>query len=83
VVTGISQTQFTVSSPDSAIFQVGNPVYLHNSDYSQTSFAIEALITDVTGVTITVNKQLGFTPNNTHFVELVGFKDKGPPYRYV
>ena len=83
VVTGISQTQFIVSTPDAAIFKVGNPIYIHNSDYSQTSFAIEALITDVTGVTITVNKQLGFTPNNTHFVELVGFKDKGPPYRYV
>lgn len=83
VVSGISQTQFTVSAPDALKFQLNLPVYIHNDDYTITSFAIEAKVIDISGVTITVNKNLGFTPGAGQKIELIGFPDGGPPYRFV
>jgi hypothetical protein len=83
VVSGISQTQFTTSAPHALKFQIGNPVYIHSDDYSVTSFGVEARVTGVTGVTVTVNKALGFIPASGQKIELIGYPDGGQPYRYV
>jgi hypothetical protein len=82
VVTGISTTQFTVSAPDAAKVQVGFPVIVHTTD----TFAVESpetVVTDVTGVTITVKDSLGFTPNSTMTASLLGFADGGACYRWI
>lgn len=83
VASGISQTQFTTSVPDAAKFQIGNPIYIHSDDYSVTSFGVESRVTGVTGVTVTVNKPLGFIPSAGQKIELIGYPDGGQPYRYV
>jgi hypothetical protein len=81
VVTGISDTQFTVSVPDAAKFTVGLPVLVRNADWSILS--PEVTVTDITGVTITVSASLGFTPALGQYVELIGFTDGGGPYRIL
>jgi hypothetical protein len=81
VVAGISQTQFTVSVPAAARLFVGSKVRLHTEDFSEDS--PEAEVTDITGVTITIDTATGFALNNTHYIELVGFPDKTPAYRII
>lgn len=81
VVTGISQTQFTVSALDAAELRVGYQVKIHNQDYSNYSVTTE--ITDITGVTITVQDALGFIPSADDRVELLGWKDGGKSYLWL
>lgn len=81
VVTGVSGTQFTVSSGDAAKFVVNQPVIVHNATYSVLS--LECLVQSIVGTTITLASNLGFTPNNTYKVELIGFIDGGGPYRIL
>lgn len=81
VVSGISATQFTVSSGDALLFQLKLTVLVHNIDYSVLS--TEVLVTDISGTTITVSPGFGFTPDNTMTVELIGFPDGGGPYRIL
>jgi len=81
VVSGISQTQFTVGAGDASKFFIGSSVYIHNSNYSLLS--VETKVSDVTGVTITVEDSLGFIPASGQKAELIGFADHGGSYRYV
>ena len=87
VVSGISSTQFTVVPSDATMFQIGQPIYLHSSSYGtiygSNVLSEEAVVSDVTGTTITVSTSLGYTPSAGHIVELVGFPDGGPPYRWI
>lgn len=83
IVSGISQTEFTVSPSDAAKFKKDLPIYVHSDDYSVTSFAVEAKISNVVGVNITVDKALGFIPASNQKIELIGFPDGGQPYRWV
>lgn len=81
VVTGTSPTVFDVSAPDAAKAVVGQAVFLHNEDYS--IYSPEVNVLSIVGTTITVDSSLGFTPDNTFKVELVGFHDGGGPYRII
>lgn len=82
VASGISATQFTVGAGDIGKFFVGSPVLVHNSDYSSAS--PEVTVSAIAGTTITVNSSLGFTPNSTYSVSLIGFSDdEGDPYRWI
>lgn len=80
VASGISSTKFTVSEADAAKLLVGATIMLHNEDYSSKS--PEVKIKEITGTTLTVG-DLGFTPDNTHTIELIGFIDGGKPYRLL
>ena len=40
-------------------------------------------MTDITVNTITVDTDLGFTPGETHLVELIGFADEGFAYKII
>jgi hypothetical protein len=80
VVSGISSTQFTVSSGDAQYFRVGYPLRVHTSDWVTDS--PEVLITDVTGTTITC-ADLGFTPAAGYKCDLLSFPDAGQPYRWT
>ena len=81
VVTGVSTTQFTVGAGDVSKFQVGFPVLIHNDDFTDNSDELK--VTDITGVTITVSEDMGFTPTSSHAVELLGFPDGQQCYRYI
>lgn len=81
VVTGVSQTEFTVSVGHAAKLYVGAQILLHNADY--TSISPEVRVLEISGTTITTDLELGFTPDNTYDVELVGFLDEGPAYRWI
>lgn len=81
VLTGISTTQFTLGSSDSALMYVGAVILIRNSDYSVISD--ELTVSDVTGTTITVSQPIGFTPSSANFVDLVPWYDQRPAYRFV
>lgn len=81
ITQAISTTQFKVSSGDAAKFTVGLPVLVHNATYSLLS--PEVLVSSVSGTTITVGSSLGFAPDASCKVELIGFTDGGQPYRMV
>lgn len=81
VVTGVSDTEFTLSAPDAAKVLVGATVLVHNADY--TTASPEVTVLEVNGTTVIVSESLGFTPNSTYDVDLVGFLDGGAPYRYI
>jgi len=86
IVTGTSGTEFTVSAGDALLLSVGSSVRVHNDSYSIDSTAStdteDAKVTVINSTTITVNRDLGFTPAVGQSIELVGFKDGGLPYRY-
>lgn len=81
VATGVSTTSFTVAPGDVSKFVVGNQIMLHNLTWSVTSGNVR--ISAVSGVTITVDNDLGFTPSSSYTVELIGFIDGGSAYRYI
>ena len=81
VVSGISDTQFTVSSGDAAKLVAGNEIKIHNLDYSINSndVAIDTIISN----TVTMKASLGFTPAAGQKIELVGFLDGSSGYRVL
>lgn len=81
VATGTSSTVFTVSAPDAAKMYVGSTVRVHSEDFSVDSGEVN--VSDITGVTITVDASLGFTPSAGQLIDLVGFPDRGFPYRLI
>lgn len=89
VVSGASQTQFTVSAADRELFLIGSPVRVHNGDFTDDSTPGitdgDAIVTAINTTTneITVSRDLGFTPDSTHVVDLIGFKDNPLPYRIL
>lgn len=81
ITSGTSQTVFHVSPSDNDKFQVGLPVFVHNTNYS--SFSIESNVVSAVGGMITVAKPLGFIPASGFVVELIGFADHKGAYRIV
>lgn len=79
VASGTSGTVFDVSSGDIGKFTVGNTVIVRSNDFSTISD--EIAIESISGTTITLAKNAGFTPNNTYFVEGIGFHDGTGFYR--
>lgn len=81
VVSGISNTEFTVGASDVGKFLVGCQIMLHNTDWSVMSEDVR--VSEVNGNNIIVSSDLGFTPTSVYDVELIGFLDKGAAYRYL
>ncbi len=81
VTSGTSTTQFDVGAGDIGKFFVGGFIRIHNDDFSRDSG--DTSIVDITGTTITSKGDLGFTPAVGDRVELIGFGDKGKPYRII
>lgn len=73
VVTGVSNTQFTVSGGDIGKFHVDCPIRVHTVNYSSDSGDLTVLT--IVGTTITTSASMGFTPNNTMKIDLIGFAD--------
>jgi hypothetical protein len=82
VASGASGLAFDVAAGDVAKFFVGGIVVVHDADYS-VNVSEESAVTDITGTTITVETDLGFTPNNTQKVTFIGFSaDSTQTYRF-
>ena len=83
VTSGISGTQFTCDP--SLLFEEAY-VYITSDNFSSgDSFPLDDVqIDSIVGTTITLNKDIGFTPQAGDNLELIGFStDLGNPYRLV
>jgi len=88
ITNGSSNTAFDVSPADIGKFFEDALIRVRNDDFTRDSSPTEdiddAVIVDITGNTITVDRDLGFTPISGDIVNLTGFvSDEGLPYRYV
>lgn len=81
ITAGTSSTVFSVGAGDVGKLFEGAFVIIHNDDWS--SYSPETRILDITGTTITVEDDLGFTPTSSFYIDLIGFPDEGAPYRYL
>lgn len=83
ITAGVSNTEFTVASGDETKFYVGCPIRIHTYNYGTDSGPIALKVVSITGTNI-VCDPIGFVPDSTMFVELIGFSfDNGKPYAYV
>lgn len=93
ITSGVSDTQFNVSSGDALLLILGMTLIVRNTPSELLSFVVsqEVTITAIAGTLITVSASLlnqeniptpnSFTPDNTYTVE-AGFLDGGGFYRY-
>lgn len=82
VVSGASEREFDVDPAGTPRLFVGATIIVENADFTDQS--VEAKIESIVGDTVTVDRDLGFIPDNTHMVGLIGFvDDEGPAYRYI
>lgn len=83
VLDQISPTVIQVHSADIGKFRVGAVLFVHKPDYSSRSPEVTVKELNETTHQISVSAQLGYTVTNDDLIELIGFKDKGLPYRIV
>lgn len=81
VVSGTTQSEFEVDIADADKFLEGAVLIVRDIDWDIVSPEVRVEL--VAGTTITVNSALGFIPSAGMEVDLIGFKDSGPPYRYL
>lgn len=82
VVTATIQTEVEVAPTDTVKIFVGSKVVVHDEEFDIVS--PEVTVTEIVGDTIKFDKPLGFVPDSTYSLELVGFVDDlGPAYRYL
>jgi hypothetical protein len=81
VTSGVSTTQFNVSSGDALKVVPGLPVSIHNADFSIQSS--EATVDTVVGTLVTLKTAIEFIPSAGQLVELVGFLDNLGAYRIL
>lgn len=88
VTSGISTTQFNISSGDMPDLTVGNLAIVRKDDWSVYSQEVTISATGATTVTVSaaLKNQLApfntFTPDNTYYLEGIGFHDGTGYYRY-
>jgi hypothetical protein len=85
VLTGLSDTEFTVAPASAGIINVGNWVTLRDTDYETQS--PQDTVEGVTGGTVQVLEALTsggstFVPTSAFFVEGIGFRDGTGAYLY-
>jgi hypothetical protein len=73
-------SNFIFDAPVANLFE-GATMFIRRADFTES---IETTIIDITGTTITVEDDLGFTPDSTDRIEGIGFNsDNGTFYRFV
>jgi len=84
---GVSESSFNLVAGDELLLIKGQPVRVHNEDYSTDSNPNQSdedvIVVDVSGSLVTLSRDIGFIPSNGDKVDLVGFLDGGKPYRLV
>ena len=79
----ISQVDFEVSPSDIGKFFIGSEVIIHNYDFSQESDETTVVGIDLGTNIVTIKLPAGFGIDNTHYIDLIGFPDKGKAYRII
>ena len=75
----VSATSTTVEVSDPSIFFEGCSILVHTPTYTSS---LETIVIDITGTTLTLEDDLGFTPVVNDEIDLIGFSgDNGLPYR--
>lgn len=80
---------FQVGAGDIGKFVIGQPIYTHQTGYGPVvgpdALSDEAAVTiaDTGTDFVTVATSLGYSPLAGDVVELIGFPDGGPPYRFI
>lgn len=77
---GADAFTFDVDAGDIGKFLVGQTILIRKFDWSTVSDEVK--IESIVGNTITTNNTIGFTPDNTYYVDIIGFIDGGAAYRY-
>lgn len=80
VASGTDAFTFDVGGGDISKFMVGQTIRIRKFDWS--TYSDEIKIASISGNTLTTNKTIGFTPDNTYYVDIIGFQDGGAAYRY-
>jgi DNA polymerase II small subunit/DNA polymerase delta subunit B len=62
---------------------LGSDVYVHSQDFTRDSFGENIEIDAINGNEITLNKDLGFTPQIGDLVDGSRFQDGGNPYLII
>lgn len=84
VVSGVSNTVFTVPSTNGSLYVSGNTIRVHNYGFTLDSGEIT-----IAGVTaggtyrIQTSTSMGFTPASGTLVDLLGFADGGGAWRFI
>lgn len=81
VVSGVSDTAFTVGAGDIGKFSLGNSVIVHNGSYGV--FSPECVVESIVGNQVNLASSLGFTPSAGQFVDGIGFIDLLGFYRIL
>lgn len=81
VVSGLSNTSFTLSPTDALRVQVGGSIQVHNTSYSLLSD--EVIVLSVVGTTVTVDTDLGFVPAAGYLAEAIPYADGSGFYRIL
>ena len=81
VLTGISDTQFTINLADVGYVQAGFKIYIHNKNYSISSNTTK--VSTIVGTTVTTTASLGLTPSAGLKIEVMGFPDLGAGYLWL
>jgi hypothetical protein len=81
ILSGTSNTQFTVATGDAIYFPVGTQMRVHNPAYTVDSLEIDLTVVSTLGGVISLSGSLGFTPAAGYMAENMGFKDGGKTYR--
>ena len=74
-------SNFIFDVVDASDMFIGSQISVHSDDFTNES--PQTTILDITGTTITVEDDLGFTPSSGEIVELIGFGDGGNAYRFI
>jgi hypothetical protein len=83
VVALISPKILEVSAQDIEKFWVGSVLSVHTPDFSSISKEVTVKEIDHGSHRITVSADLSYTVGPNDHIELIGFKDKGMPYRII
>lgn len=81
VVSGASQSVLEVGALDIGKFIVGCMVCVRNEDFSLFSDPVK--VESISGNELTLSSDLGFIPDSSCFVEMIGFVDGGAPYLFL
>jgi len=80
VDSGVDNFTVEVDAGDISKFLVGQTVLVRKFDWSV--YSSEIRIASISGNFLTMNKTIGFTPDNTYYLDIIGFQDAGAAYRY-
>lgn len=82
VISGTSGTVFSVGAGDVGKLFLGCTIRVHSPDFTDDSG--DVTVEDISGTTVTVSSDLGFTPSSGDLVDLIGFnEDGGAAYRWL